>query len=166
MNVESNRLTGPVITQIVRSTLKNQKLIELRLSNQVKKIWRLTLSGINNLERKYFLFLLFSRSVSREHDNSSSSLLRRMMSHTFEVKWMILKLSLHHFSQRMTHWFILIQYKCNYIFICFYLVPYTPFYCSSYTLKIDLTDFYSSCVFFCFLFFSVLKFLVIELKWK
>ncbi|UJR15508.1 hypothetical protein I4U23_002449 [Adineta vaga] len=36
VNAESNRLTGPVITEIVRSTLKNQTIIELRLSNQVK----------------------------------------------------------------------------------------------------------------------------------
>jgi tropomodulin len=38
VNAQSNRLTGPVITQIVRSTLKNQKLIELRLSNQRSQI--------------------------------------------------------------------------------------------------------------------------------
>jgi len=34
VNAESNRLSGPVITEIVRSTLKNQTLLELRLSNQ------------------------------------------------------------------------------------------------------------------------------------
>jgi tropomodulin len=38
VNAESNRLTGPVITEIVRSTLKNQTLIELRLSNQRSQI--------------------------------------------------------------------------------------------------------------------------------
>ncbi|CAF1198026.1 unnamed protein product [Rotaria sp. Silwood1] len=38
VNVQSNRLTGPVITEIVRSTLKNQTLIELRLSNQRSQI--------------------------------------------------------------------------------------------------------------------------------
>jgi tropomodulin len=38
VNAQSNRLTGPVITQIVRSTLKTQKLIELRLSNQRSQI--------------------------------------------------------------------------------------------------------------------------------
>jgi hypothetical protein len=36
VNVESNRLTGSVVAQIVRSTLTNQTLIELRLSNQVR----------------------------------------------------------------------------------------------------------------------------------
>ncbi len=35
VNAESNRLTGLVISEIVRSTLKNQTLLELRLSNQV-----------------------------------------------------------------------------------------------------------------------------------
>ncbi|CAF5108718.1 unnamed protein product, partial [Rotaria magnacalcarata] len=34
VNAESNRLTGLVISEIVRSTLKNQTLLELRLSNQ------------------------------------------------------------------------------------------------------------------------------------
>ncbi|CAF2500922.1 unnamed protein product [Rotaria sp. Silwood2] len=38
VNVQSNRLTGPVITEIVRSTLKNQTLIELRLTNQRSQI--------------------------------------------------------------------------------------------------------------------------------
>jgi len=38
INAESNRLTGQVITEIVRSTLKNQTLIELRLSNQRSNI--------------------------------------------------------------------------------------------------------------------------------
>ncbi|CAF1082121.1 unnamed protein product [Adineta ricciae] len=38
VNAESNRLTGPIITEIVRSTLKNQTVIELRLSNQRSQI--------------------------------------------------------------------------------------------------------------------------------
>ncbi|CAF4732411.1 unnamed protein product, partial [Rotaria socialis] len=37
VNAESNRLTGLVISEIVRSTLKNQTLLELRLSNQAEK---------------------------------------------------------------------------------------------------------------------------------
>lgn len=39
VNAESNRLTGPVITEIVRSTLVNQTLLELRLSNQVNEVF-------------------------------------------------------------------------------------------------------------------------------
>lgn len=35
LNIESNLLTGLVIADICRSTLKNQTLIDLRLSNQV-----------------------------------------------------------------------------------------------------------------------------------
>ncbi|CAF1164768.1 unnamed protein product [Rotaria sordida] len=38
VSAQSNRLTGPIITEIVRSTLKNQTLIELRLSNQRSQI--------------------------------------------------------------------------------------------------------------------------------
>jgi len=38
VNAESNRLTGLVISEIVRSTLKNQTLLELRLSNQRSQI--------------------------------------------------------------------------------------------------------------------------------
>jgi len=38
VNAESNRLTGSVISEIVRSTLKNQTLLELRLSNQRSQI--------------------------------------------------------------------------------------------------------------------------------
>lgn len=34
LNIESNRLTGTVIADVVRSTLKNKTLIDLRLSNQ------------------------------------------------------------------------------------------------------------------------------------
>lgn len=37
VNAESNRLTGLVVGEIVRGTLKNQTLLELRLSNQVNK---------------------------------------------------------------------------------------------------------------------------------
>ncbi|CAF5075901.1 unnamed protein product, partial [Rotaria magnacalcarata] len=36
VDAQSNRLTGAVVAEIVRSTLKNQTLVELRLSNQVK----------------------------------------------------------------------------------------------------------------------------------
>ena len=39
VNAESNRLTGSVISEIVRSTLKKQTLVELRLSNQVKIVF-------------------------------------------------------------------------------------------------------------------------------
>lgn len=35
LNIESNLLTGLVIADICRATLKNQTLIDLRLSNQV-----------------------------------------------------------------------------------------------------------------------------------
>ena len=35
VNAESNRLTGLTVSEIVRGTLKNQTLLELRLSNQV-----------------------------------------------------------------------------------------------------------------------------------
>jgi hypothetical protein len=56
VNAQSNRLTGPVITQIVRSTLKNQTLIELRLSNQVSKSFKVfSLSRINDLEMLRFI---------------------------------------------------------------------------------------------------------------
>ncbi|CAF5186266.1 unnamed protein product, partial [Rotaria magnacalcarata] len=34
VDAQSNRLTGAVVAEIVRSTLKNQTLVELRLSNQ------------------------------------------------------------------------------------------------------------------------------------
>lgn len=37
LNIESNLLTGAVVADIVRATLKNQTLIDLRLSNQVDK---------------------------------------------------------------------------------------------------------------------------------
>jgi hypothetical protein len=36
LNIESNLLTGLVVADICRATLKNQTLIDLRLSNQVK----------------------------------------------------------------------------------------------------------------------------------
>jgi hypothetical protein len=36
LNIESNLLTGTVIGDICRATLKNQTLIDLRLSNQVR----------------------------------------------------------------------------------------------------------------------------------
>jgi hypothetical protein len=36
LNIESNLLTGTVVADICRATLKNQTLIDLRLSNQVK----------------------------------------------------------------------------------------------------------------------------------
>lgn len=36
LNIESNLLTGSVIADICRATLKNLTLIDLRLSNQVK----------------------------------------------------------------------------------------------------------------------------------
>ena len=35
LNIESNLLTGTVVADICRATLKNQTLIDLRLSNQV-----------------------------------------------------------------------------------------------------------------------------------
>jgi len=35
LNIESNLLTGAVVADICRATLKNQSLIDLRLSNQV-----------------------------------------------------------------------------------------------------------------------------------
>jgi len=38
VNAESNRLTGSVVSEIVRSTLKNQTLLELRLSNQRSQV--------------------------------------------------------------------------------------------------------------------------------
>jgi tropomodulin len=38
LNIESNLLTGLVIADICRATLKNQTLIDLRLSNQVKRV--------------------------------------------------------------------------------------------------------------------------------
>lgn len=38
VNAESNRLTGAVVSEIVRSTLKNQTLLELRLSNQRSQV--------------------------------------------------------------------------------------------------------------------------------
>ncbi|CAF0740553.1 unnamed protein product [Adineta steineri] len=38
VNAESNRLTGLVVSEIVRGTLKNQTLLELRLSNQRSQI--------------------------------------------------------------------------------------------------------------------------------
>jgi hypothetical protein len=38
LNIESNLLTGSVVADICRATLKNQTLIDLRLSNQVKFI--------------------------------------------------------------------------------------------------------------------------------
>ncbi|CAF2989839.1 unnamed protein product [Rotaria socialis] len=38
VNAQSNRLTGAVVAEIVRSTLKNQTLVELRLSNQRSQI--------------------------------------------------------------------------------------------------------------------------------
>ena len=34
LNIESNRLTGPVIADVCRATLINKTLIDLRLSNQ------------------------------------------------------------------------------------------------------------------------------------
>jgi hypothetical protein len=36
LNIESNLLTGTVVADICRATLKNQTLMDLRLSNQVK----------------------------------------------------------------------------------------------------------------------------------
>lgn len=38
LNVESNLLTGTVIADICRATLKNQTLVDLRLSNQRAQI--------------------------------------------------------------------------------------------------------------------------------
>ena len=38
LNVESNLLTGPLVAEICRATLKNQTLIDLRLANQVSYI--------------------------------------------------------------------------------------------------------------------------------
>lgn len=38
LNIESNLLTGPVVADICRATLKNQTLIDLRLSNQRSQI--------------------------------------------------------------------------------------------------------------------------------
>lgn len=38
LNIESNRLTGAVLGDICRATLKNQTLIDLRLSNQRSQI--------------------------------------------------------------------------------------------------------------------------------
>ncbi|CAF2556774.1 unnamed protein product [Rotaria sp. Silwood2] len=38
VNAESNRLTGLIVSEIVRGTLKNQTLLELRLSNQRSQI--------------------------------------------------------------------------------------------------------------------------------
>ena len=51
VNAESNRLTGLIISEIVRGTLKNQTLLELRLSNQVNKylISRYCLAKRNNI---------------------------------------------------------------------------------------------------------------------
>jgi hypothetical protein len=37
LNIESNLLTGTVVADICRATLKNQTLLDLRLSNQVKR---------------------------------------------------------------------------------------------------------------------------------
>lgn len=37
LNIESNLLTGLVVADICRATLKNQTLIDLRLSNQVSQ---------------------------------------------------------------------------------------------------------------------------------
>ena len=38
LNIESNLLTGTVIADICRATLKNQSLVDLRLSNQRSQI--------------------------------------------------------------------------------------------------------------------------------
>jgi tropomodulin len=38
LNIESNLLTGAVVADIVRATLKNQTLIDLRLSNQRSQV--------------------------------------------------------------------------------------------------------------------------------
>lgn len=38
LNIESNLLTGPLVAEIVRATLKNQTLIDLRLANQRSQI--------------------------------------------------------------------------------------------------------------------------------
>lgn len=35
LNIESNLLTGSLVAEVVRATLKNQTLIDLRLANQV-----------------------------------------------------------------------------------------------------------------------------------
>jgi hypothetical protein len=37
LNIESNLLSGSMISEICQATLKNQTLIDLRLSNQVCK---------------------------------------------------------------------------------------------------------------------------------
>ena len=52
LNIESNLLTGTVVADIVRATLKNQTLIDLRLSNQVKIC---NFRFINSMSNDFFL---------------------------------------------------------------------------------------------------------------
>ena len=59
LNIESNLLTGLVVADIVRATLTNKTLIDLRLSNQVSGLGR---CGTFSLR----MYILIKSNLSRE----------------------------------------------------------------------------------------------------